>query len=106
LDWTKSAQFAHVDYRVIEAPQWRMLLDQETWPRDIQWIRQQFTSGWRKFVVHDQSGRGVNPAHLDHALGLSPRFYVAHDQKLILSVAGYAGWQANVAPLLFSLVGV
>jgi hypothetical protein len=105
LDWIKSAQFERVEYRKIETVQWRMLLYEDAWPPDLLWLRQQFVSNWRTFVVHDQAGRGATPAHIDHALAASPRFYVAHERRLLLSVSGLSGWQSFVAPLLERLVG-
>ncbi len=82
-----------------------MLLDDSSWPTEIRWIRQQFVEAWQSFIIHDQAGIGYRPAHIDHALGASPRFFVARDQTLILSVAGKSGWETQVAPLLTTLVG-
>jgi hypothetical protein len=82
-----------------------MLLDDSSWPADVRWLREQFVADWQKFAVHDQSGHGFTPGHIDHALGSSPRFFVGHNGKLVLSVPGLSGWKTKVAPLLAELVG-
>ena len=101
----KTDQFRRVDYVKIEPARWRMLLNEETWPAELRWVRQQFIDNWRTLTTHDQQGIGSAPAHIDRALSTSPRFFIVSDGKLVMAVPGLSGWKTFAAPLLTTLVG-
>lgn len=104
-DWKKSAQFLAISYQEIYAASSRQLEFKATWPSDLLWLRAQFIDDWRKWTAKDQRSYGGTPATDSEALRFSPRFFVAHNEKLVETAAGIGGWRDHIAPTLRSLTG-
>lgn len=68
-------------------------------------MRAQFLEDWKKFTAKDQSTYGYTPANGEFALTFSPRFFVAHQGRLLESAASQYGWKHYIAPLLEKLLG-
>jgi hypothetical protein len=82
-----------------------MLRLPETWPAEFRWIREAYMKDWESLTANDRTNGGARITTPEWGLGLSPRFFVANDDKLVTSTTGVYGWTNTIAPVLEKLVG-
>jgi hypothetical protein len=106
--WRTTEQFKRVDFYHIIPNTRRMLVRQDAWPADLRWVREDFDKYFRKLTADERTDRGssLTQASLEHILQMSPRFFVAADQRVIKTTSGVDGWKWYIAPVLKELVGV
>lgn len=65
------------------------MLKEESWPADIRWLLTDF----------QMSDEGAQRAYW------TPRFILAQDQKIVLSVTGLDGWNKQMWPKILEVTG-
>ena len=84
-----SAAYKKLDYRIVHPANQSLVLKEEYWPVDAQWILP-------AFLISDE-GR-TQP-------DTTPRFILAQDHKIILAVTGNAGWKDRMWPTILKVTG-
>lgn len=65
------------------------MLQEQSWPADVRWML-------TDFLMSDEGAqRGL----------WTPRFFVAQDQKILLTATGLDGWKSKIWPQILDVAG-
>ena len=65
------------------------MLQEQSWPADVRWMLADF----------QMSDEGAQRAYW------TPRFFVAQDQKIVLTATGLDGWKTKIWPKILEVTG-
>jgi len=88
-DFTSSDAFKKLDYRVVHPVTFEAMLEEKSWPDDLQWVL-------TDFLMSDEGAQ--------HGLW-TPRFFLVHDHKIALTVTGNDAWKARMLPAIAEATG-
>jgi hypothetical protein len=85
----KSAAFKKLDFRVVHPATFEAMLEEKSWPADLQWVL-------TDFLMSDEGAQ--------HGLW-TPRFFLAEDHKIAFTVTGNDGWKQKMWPKILEVTG-
>jgi len=77
-----------LDYRIVHPADLPLVMNEDAWPADARWVRTAFLA--------TEEGK-ESPK--------TPRFILAQDGKVILTVTGNAGWKDKMWPKILEVTG-
>jgi hypothetical protein len=80
----KSKIFKKLEYFVVHTANGSLILNEEYWPKSAIWIL-------TEFLMSDEGAQRGQ---------VTPRFIVAHEQVIVLTATGNAGWKDKILPKL------
>jgi hypothetical protein len=84
-----SPVFKKVDYKVVHPATFDAMLQEESWPADLRWML-------TDFLMSDEGAqRGL----------WTPRFFLAEDKKIVLTVTGNDAWTDKMLPAIGQATG-
>lgn len=84
-----SPAFKKVDYKVVHPATFEAMMVEDSWPVDLRWMLTDF----------QMSDEGAQRALW------TPRFFLAQDNKIVLTVTGNDGWKQKMWPKLLEVTG-
>lgn len=85
----QSAAFKKLDFRVVHPATFEAMIEKKSWPEDLRWML-------TDFLASDEGAqRGL----------WTPRFFLAQDHKIVLTVTGSDGWEQKMWPRILEVTG-
>lgn len=87
--WKETAQYAKVDFRIVEMANPRTMDLRREWPEDLRWLIDAFS----------KTKEARTEAYS------APRFFIGQDETLVVTARGFSGWRDIIVPTLTRMVG-
>jgi hypothetical protein len=84
-----SEAFKKVEYRVVHPATFEAMLQEASWPEDLRWLLTDFE------MSDEGAQRGL----------WTPRFFLAEDKKIVLTVTGNDAWKQKMLPAIDQATG-
>lgn len=84
-----SDDFKKVEYRVVHPASFEAMMQEDSWPADLRWMLTEF----------QMSDEGAQRALW------TPRFFLAENKKIILTVTGNDAWNSKMLPAIRQAIG-
>ena len=84
-----SDDFKKIDYRVVHPATFEAMMHEDSWPADLRWMLTDF----------QMSDEGAQRALW------TPRFFLAEDKKIVLTVTGQDAWNKKMLPAIHQAAG-
>jgi len=78
-----------LDYRIVHPANLTLVMNEDAWPADAHWVR-------GVFLASQEGKEGPDK---------TPRFILAQDGKIILTVTGNGGWKEKMWPKILEVTG-